>query len=228
MKVNTTMLVVQVAGMFVVIGAALFLAAGTVAWAGGWAFLLLFSAFTVAISLWLLRNNPGLLNERLTGLGKSGQKGWDKVFFALAQLLFLGWLIANPLDAVRYRWSHVPGWLQVAGGLLVLASFYAFFLIFRENAFLSPAVRVQDERGQTVVATGPYRYVRHPMYSTAIVFLAASSLLMGSFYALLPLALLKLGIAWRAVGEEATLRAELPGYAEYMSRVRYRLMPGVW
>jgi protein-S-isoprenylcysteine O-methyltransferase Ste14 len=228
MKVNLTLLTVQIAGMFVVFGLALFLAAGTMAWPAGWAFLILFFAFTVAISRWLLKHNPGLLTERMTGIGKPDQKAWDKVFFAIANLLFLAWLILMPLDAVRFRWSQMPGWLQVIGGILLLISFYLFFITFRENAYLSPAVRIQSDRGQMVVSTGPYHHVRHPMYAAAIIFMLGIALLLGSWYGLVFLFFLIAWIALRAVREEQTLREELPGYDEYMKQVKYRLIPHVW
>jgi protein-S-isoprenylcysteine O-methyltransferase Ste14 len=228
MPVNLKLLAAEIAFLFAVIGLVLFLAAGTVAWPAGWAFLILFLGFTVAISRWLLRHNPELLTERMTGIGKSDQKTWDKVFYALANLLFLAWLVSMPLDAVRFGWSHVPGWLQALGALLVLGSFYLFFLTFRENAYLSPAVRLQTERGQRVVSSGPYHVVRHPMYATAIIFLVGTTLLLGSWYGLIPALVLIVGIAFRAVQEERTLRAELPGYGEYMAQVKYRLIPYVW
>jgi len=228
MKVNLALLAAQIAGMFVVFALVLFLAAGTIAWPAGWAFLALFFGFTIALSLWLLRHNPALLTERMTGIGKPDQKRWDKVFFAAANMIFLAWLVVMPLDAVRFQWSRLPGWLQLVGALLLLVSFYLFFLTFRENTFLSPAVRVQTERAQTVVSTGPYRYVRHPMYAAAIVFLAGTTLLLGSWYGLLVGFALVVAIAFRALQEERTLRAELPGYDAYMARVRYHLVPFVW
>jgi protein-S-isoprenylcysteine O-methyltransferase Ste14 len=228
MMASLKMLTVQIAGMFIVFALALFLAAGTVAWTAGWAFLVLFFGFTIALSAWLLKHNPGLLTERMTGIGKPDQKTWDKVFFVVANVIFLAWLVVMPLDAVRFRWSQVPAWLQVAGALLLLCSFYLFFLIFRENAYLSPAVRVQTDRGQMVVSTGPYRYVRHPMYATAILLLVGTTLLLGSWYGLVLVLLLVVAIAARAVQEERTLRAELSGYDEYMAQVKYHLIPYVW
>jgi protein-S-isoprenylcysteine O-methyltransferase Ste14 len=228
MTVNLKLLTAQIAGMFVVFALILFLAAGTAAWPAGWAFLVLFFGFTIALSRWLLRHNPGLLTERMTGIGKSDQKSWDKVFFAVANVLFLAWLVVMPLDAVRFHWSQMPLWLQTLGAVLLLCSFYLFFLTFRENTYLSPAVRVQAERGQTVVSTGPYRYVRHPMYATAIIFLVGTTLWLGSWYGLISGLLLVVAIAVRAVQEERMLRAELPGYDEYMAQVNYRLIPYVW
>jgi protein-S-isoprenylcysteine O-methyltransferase Ste14 len=193
------MLTVQIAGMFAVFALALFLAAGTIAWPAGWAFLVLFFGFTIALSAWLLKHNPGLLTERMTGVGKPDHKTWDKVFFVVANVIFLAWLVVMPLDAVRFRWSQVPAWLQVVGALPLLCSFYLFFLIFRENAYLSPAVRVQTDRGQMVISTGPYRYVRHPMYATAIILLVGTTLLLGSWYGLVLVLLLVVAVAARVV-----------------------------
>jgi protein-S-isoprenylcysteine O-methyltransferase Ste14 len=228
MSVNLKLLTVQIVGMFVVLALALFVAAGTLAWPAGWAFLLLFFGFTVALSRWLLHHNPGLLTERMTGIGKPDQKTWDKLFFAVANVLFLAWLVVMPLDAVRFHFSQMPAWLQVVGAILLLCSFYFFFLTFRENAYLSPAVRVQSERGQRVVSTGPYQYVRHPMYATAIMFLVGTTLLLGSWYGLVVGLMLVVAIAVRAVQEERTLRAELAGYDVYMAQVKYRLIPYIW
>jgi protein-S-isoprenylcysteine O-methyltransferase Ste14 len=226
--VNLKLLTVQIVGMFVVFALALFLAAGTVVWPAGWAFLVLFFGFVIALSLWLLRHNPGLLTERMTGIGKRDQKAWDKVFYVLAAVSFLAWLVFMPLDAVRFHWSQNPVWLQVAGAIFLLCSFYLFFLTFRENSFLSPAVRIQKERRHTVVSTGPYRYVRHPMYSAFIIFMVGTTLLLGSWYGILLGLILVVGVALRAVQEERTLRAELPGYDVYMSQVKYRLIPYIW
>ena len=228
MKVSLRLLTAQIVGMFVVFALVLFLAAGTFAWPAGWAFLALFFGSTVALSLWLLNHNPGLLTERMTGVGKSDQKAWDKVFFVLANVLFLSWLVLMPLDAVRFHWSQMPEWLQVVGAILFMCSWVLFFLTFRENSYLSPAVRVQTDRGQSVVSTGPYHYVRHPMYAAFIAFMLGTNLLLGSWYGLLPGLALVVGVAGRAILEERTLRAELHGYDAYMAQVKYRLIPFVW
>ena len=214
--------------MFVAFGLALFLAAGTVVWPAGWVFLVLVFGFTVALSRWLFRHNSGLLTERMTGIGKPDQPAWDRVFFVVMEVFFLAWLVLMPLDAVRFRWSQMPGWLQAVGAVLLLGSFYLFFLTFRENPYLSPAIRVQTERGQTVTSTGPYRYVRHPMYGTVIIFIVGTTLLLGSWYGLLLGLFLIVVIAFRALQEERVLRIELPGYDAYMARVKYRLIPHVW
>jgi protein-S-isoprenylcysteine O-methyltransferase Ste14 len=228
MRVNVGRLVASIAGLAVACALALFLPAGTLAWPAGWAFLVLFFGFVVALSLWLLRFDPDLLSERMTGIGRPDQKGWDKLFFALMQLTFFAWLAVMALDAERFRWSQVPPWLQGVGALLLVGSFSLFYLTFRENTYLSPAVRIQTERAQTVVSTGPYRYVRHPMYAAFIPFALGTALLLGSWYGLLGGLLLLGMVAWRAVQEERVLCQGLEGYGAYMARVRYRLIPYLW
>jgi protein-S-isoprenylcysteine O-methyltransferase Ste14 len=226
--VNLKKLTIAYVVLLAVFALALFGGAGTVFWLAGWAFMVLFFGANATLARWLLRHDPGLLQERLTGIGKPNVPTWDKMFFAVLQVFFLAWLVVMPLDAVRFRWSQMPGWLKAAGALLLLASFYLFFLTFRANPYLSPAVRIQTERGQTVISTGPYHLVRHPMYAAAIIFMAGTSLLLGSWYGLLMGLFFVVGITFRALREERILKAELPGYAEYLGKVRYRFLPHVW
>ena len=188
---------------------------------------MLFFGFLLAINCWLFRHNPGLLLER-TRSGTSDQQGWDKVLFPLLIVFFFLWLIFMSLDAVRFHWSPVPVWLQLVGAIVLLCSFYLLFLTFRENSYLSTVVRIQEDRGQTVVSTGPYHNVRHPMYSAILVFVAGTSLLLGSWYGVLSELILLILLAKRAMLEESALRAELPGYAAYMAQVKYRLIPHIW
>ena len=228
MAVNLRILTVGFVAFCIVFAVALFLAAGTVFWPAGWAFLLLFFGANAALVRWLLRHDPELLQERMTGFGKPGEPVWDKVFLVGVQVFLLAWLVLMGLDAVRFRWSQMPGWLQVVGAILLLVSFYLFFLTFRENPYASAAVRVQTERGQTVVTTGPYRYVRHPMYAAVIPFMVGTTFLLESWYGLLMGLVFTVGLALRAVQEERVLQAELPGYKEYMARVKYRFIPHIW
>ena len=228
MPVNLKLLALEFVGLVVIFALVLFLAAGTVFWMAGWVFLVLFFGADAALGRWLLRHDPGLLQERMSGFGKPGEPTWDKVFFVVLQVFFLAWFVLMPLDAVRFHWSHMPAWLQVVGAILLLVSFYLFFLPFRENPYLSAVVRVQVERGQTVISTGPYHYVRHPLYAAGIPFAAGTALLLGSWYGLLMGLVFLVGLAFRAVQEEGVLRAELPGYDEYMAQVKYRSIPHVW
>lgn len=220
-------LVVRVVILFVALCLVLFGAAGTLAWAPGWTFVVLYLGFTVITLAWMLRQDPGLLEERMTPF-RPGQPAWDRVFMILLSILVLAWFSIMPLDAERLRWSHGPTWLQAAGGVVLVASLVLFFLTLRENTFLSPAVRIQRERGQRVVSSGPYRYVRHPLYSGVGLFVLGTTLLLGSWTGLLLGAVIVAMVAWRAVREERMLREGLDGYADYMSRVRFRLIPGIW
>ncbi len=225
--VNTRFLVAQIAILFLAIALVLFLPAGTITWLAGWIFLVLFFVFVVAVTSWLYRHSPGLLQERMT-VFKPDQEAWDKVLYTLMEILFFVWLGLMPLDAVRYRWSHMSVWFQVVGAIILLCSFYLFFLAFRENPFLSSAVRIQKERGQVVISTGPYHYVRHPMYSAFIPFVFGTSLLLGSWYGFFLGPIILVIVARRAVLEERILRKELVGYDIYMKQVRFRLIPHVW
>ncbi|MCX6008349.1 MAG: isoprenylcysteine carboxylmethyltransferase family protein [Chloroflexi bacterium] len=228
MKVNVGFLALQIAGMFLIFGLALFLPAGTIAWAAGWAFMIMFFSFTIAASIWLFKQNPDLLNERMTGLSKSDEKSWDKVLMTVIAIVFFAWLIFMPLDAVRFGWSQVPTWVQITGAVILLCSFCVFYLAYRTNPYLSPAVRIQKDRGQQVVSTGPYRYIRHPLYAGFTLFVPGVTLLLGSWYGLILGFVLVALTARRAVMEERALRDELKGYEEYMTKVKYRLIPFIW
>jgi protein-S-isoprenylcysteine O-methyltransferase Ste14 len=228
MKVNVTELIIRLILTAVAFGLVLFLPAGTLDWPAAWAYLVLLFGFTIGISVWLSRFNPELLEERMSGIGKPGQKRWDKVFLALLLPVFFGWYVVMALDAVRFHWSRMPPWLQWSGAGILLVSFYIFYLTFRENTYLSPAVRIQTDRGQTVVSTGPYRHVRHPLYAGFILFTVGTALLLGSAYGVLGAVVLNMLIVWRAVREEQVLQRELAGYGEYMTRVKYRFIPYLW
>ncbi len=206
----------------------LFLPAGRLAWPAAWIYLVLLFGFTVGLSLWLLRFNPDLLAERMTGIERPDQKAWDKIFLAITALAFFTWLSVMAFDVVRFRWSQVSPWLQGFGALVLLVSFWLFYLTFRENTYLSPAVRVQTDRAQTVVSTGPYRYVRHPMYAGFVLFSLGTALLLGSWCGTFGALFLVGMVAWRTVREERVLQAELEGYSTYMGRVRYRFVPYLW
>jgi len=222
-----TQITTQIIIVFVIFALALFIPAGTLRWSAGWVFIVMFFTFAIFIFSWLYHHNPGLLQERLR-LATSDQQGWDKVLFPLLNIYLLAWLVFMSLDAVRFHWSPLPIWLQGVGGIILLCSFYLLFLTFRENSYLSPVVRIQEERGQNVISTGPYHYLRHPMYSDILIFVIGTSVLLGSgygvFVGLISIAML----ARRAILEERTLVKELPGYADYQAKVKYRFIPGIW
>jgi protein-S-isoprenylcysteine O-methyltransferase Ste14 len=226
-KINRVALSARVAATFSIIALALFLPAGNPSWISGWTFLALFFGFIIAITAWLYRCNPGLLKERLRRRS-SDQPGWDMILYPLIGALFFVWLSLMSLDAARFHWSLMPLWLQVGGGVILSCSFYLLYRTFRENSYLSPLVRIQHERGQTVVSTGPYKIVRHPMYAAIVVSVIGTSLLLGSWCGIPFGFLLICVLARRAVLEERVLREQLPGYLAYMAQVRYRLVPHIW
>ena len=132
------------------------------------------------------------------------------------------------LDAVRYRWSAMPLWLQGAGGGFMVLSYGMIARILRENTFLVPVVRIQKEREHRVISTGPYRLVRHPFYAALLIYLPASALVLGSWYGLAASLLLSGGFVLRTAMEDRELKRGLEGYTEYAAQVRYRLIPLVW
>jgi protein-S-isoprenylcysteine O-methyltransferase Ste14 len=220
-------LLVMVADFLVFIGL-LFIPAGTVSWLAGWVYIALLCGITLLVVPMLARNDPELLKERMSSPIQRNQPLWDKVFLPVFLLLFIAWLILMPLDAVRFGWSDVPVWLQVLGALGIMLSFYGWYLTYRENAYLYPVVKIQEERGQRVVTTGPYRYVRLPMYACSLLFFPATALLLGSWLGLLLSLVLIAMIILRTALEDRFLRSGLAGYAQYAEAVKYRLIPRLW
>ena len=206
----------------------MFSAAGDWRWTQGWVFIAIFALGSVGFGAWLAKRDPALLAARLEGLAQRGQPLWDRVFLASFMILWLAWLALMALDARRWRRSDMPVSINILGALLVITGFLATMVVFRENSFAAPVVRLQSERNQRVIDTGPYAYVRHPMYAGALLYLIGMPLLLGSVYGLLLVPAFVVGISVRAVFEERLLQRDLPGYAAYMKRVRYRLIPKLW
>jgi protein-S-isoprenylcysteine O-methyltransferase Ste14 len=221
-------LIAKSAGMMLTYVLALFLPAGTLAWVSGWIYVAVTFAFSIALTVWLARQDPELLAERLGGFRQPGRKRWDKIFIPILFVAFFAWLALMGLDAVRFCWSNMSILLQIAGCVLLPISFYVFYLTFRENPYLSPAVRIQKERRQKVISTGPYGHVRHPMYAGFILYVIGTALMLGSWLGVAFGMLLIGAVARRAIFEEQTLQQDLPGYDAYMKRVQYRLIPGIW
>jgi protein-S-isoprenylcysteine O-methyltransferase Ste14 len=213
-------------GLIAFIGALMFLLAGRFDWIGAWTFLLLFLAFLLTVAIWGTLKMPELMEER--GKVGSNVKAWDKVIMTLYTILFFSTFAIAALDAGRFRWSVVPPIAQLSGIIgLFLAGALAWW-VMATNAYASRFVRIQDDRGQHVVTTGPYRYVRHPLYVGVPFLFWCIPLALESFWALVPGFLITILFIIRTALEDRTLQAELPGYADYAKRVRYRLLPGVW
>jgi protein-S-isoprenylcysteine O-methyltransferase Ste14 len=209
-------------------GVVLFLSAGTLDWRGGWIFMAEFVVGSLAVLLWLARRDPGLLKERLGGPFQRGQAFPDKAFMAFIIVAWYGWLALMALDARRWDLSQIPEALSDAGAVLIAVGLFVGWLTLRENSFAAPVIKIQKERGQRVISTGPYGIVRHPMYAGATLYMMGMPLLLGSWLGLLVLPLILGALVLRIFIEEAALRDGLPGYGDYAARVRYRLIPGVW
>lgn len=208
-------------------GALLFACAGTLHWPSAWAFLLTCALLGPVCGWWLYRIDPALLAERLPPVLQRDQPAADKAFMTVFVIAMLAWLAAMGLDR-RNLSSDMPIALQLLGFLLFMTSTLFILWVFRENSFAAPVVKLQAERAQRVISTGPYAHVRHPMYSGMVLFFAAVPLLLGSWWGLAMMPVFVALFAVRIGIEERTLRAGLPGYADYAARVCYRLLPGVW
>jgi protein-S-isoprenylcysteine O-methyltransferase Ste14 len=222
------LLLIEMAALALVKTGLLFGAAGTLAWPSGWAYMAEFFTLGMAISLWLAKTDPGLLAERLNAGYQRDQKAWDKVFLTAVMVVYAAWLVVMGLDARRYGWSHVPLWGQTTGAVLLAASYLGVAWVFAANSFAAPVIKPQHGRGQTVIDTGPYAYVRHPMYAFALLQFVAAPLMLGSLWGLALVPPAVAALAWRTLGEERMLRQELEGYDAYARRVRWRCAPGLW
>ncbi|MCK1339044.1 isoprenylcysteine carboxylmethyltransferase family protein [Bradyrhizobium sp. 38] len=211
----------------VAMGALLFACAGTMRWPSAWVFLATCALLGPLCGWWLYRIDPALLAERLRPVLQKDQPAADKAFMIAFVVVMLVWLAAMGLDR-RTLSSDMPLALQMLGLALFLLSTLFILWVFRENSFAAPVVKLQAERAQRVISTGPYAHVRHPMYSGMILFFAGVPLLLGSWWGLLMVPLVLVLFAARIRIEERTLREGLPGYSDYMTRVRYRLLPGAW
>jgi protein-S-isoprenylcysteine O-methyltransferase Ste14 len=219
---------IQTAFWLIALGAILFAAAGTWDWPQAWAFLAENGIASVAVGAWLARHDPALLAARMSRPFHKDQKPWDRTFMVAAMVGFIGWLVLSAVDARRFGWSQMPVWIEVLGAGLIALCMILVCQVFRYNSFAAPQVRMQTERGQSVVTQGPYRIVRHPMYAGALFYFFGAPLLLGSWWGLLPIPLFMVAFGVRAIGEERMLRQSLPGYDDYARQVRYRLIPGLW
>ncbi|MGM4904531.1 methyltransferase family protein [Tardiphaga sp. 866_E4_N2_1] len=220
-------LVIRTLVWFGVIGAVLFTAAGTLQWPAAWSFLLFMILLGLGGGLWLIQIDPALFEERMRPVVQQGQPTADRVFMVAFFTVALVWLIVAGLDQ-RFGLSQMTVGVQVAGTALAITGMAISFWVLRENSFAAPVIKLQRDRGQHVIDTGPYHLVRHPMYSGAILFFLGTSLWLGSWWSTALTLILAVLLAWRTTAEERTLRDGLPGYTDYATRVRYRLCPGLW
>ena len=207
------------------LAAFLFFPVWTVDYWQAWVFLAVFSASVSAVTLYLMKNDPKLLERRVrAGPGAENKKS-QKIIQLLASAAFILVIVFPAVDH-RFAWSTVPLVIVLTGDVVVALGLLVVFFVFRENTFTSAAIEIAAH--QIVVSTGPYAVVRHPMYIGALVMLLGVPLALGSWWGLFTIVPITLVIVWRLLDEEKFLAKTLPGYAEYCGTVRYRLVPFIW
>jgi len=204
----------------------LFGSAGTIYWIEAWILIILYFIYVIGFFIWLKKNNPELLKERTSR--QSEGKCWDKIILTIYTILLMSMLVVCGIDAGRFHWSNLPLILKIIGFTGYIPSATIIFLTVKENAYLSKVVRIQKDRSHQVVKTGPYKYVRHPMYSAIILMILITPFALGSFAALIFSGLITILFIIRTYLEDKTLQNELSGYKEYIKEVHYRLVPGLW
>jgi protein-S-isoprenylcysteine O-methyltransferase Ste14 len=211
--------------LLLVMASLVFAAAGTLRYWQAWTFLAVYFAASLAITLDLIRNDPALLARRMSGGPFAEKEPAQKLIMSATSFGFIGLLVLPAVDH-RLGWSDLPGWAAIAGDVIMLLGWLGIFFVFRENSFASAVI--ESAADQRLISSGPYAWVRHPMYAAALVMLLGMPLALGSAWGvLLVLALVPL-LIWRLMDEERFLVNHLPGYCEYQGSVRYRLLPLIW
>lgn len=205
--------------------ASIFLPAGTWQYWQGWLFIAAFSAATIGLTVYLARHDRPLLERRMNA-GPQHETEWSqKIIASLIILTFLVFIILPSLD-YRLGVSPVPAYLSFVGIVVIVLSFLLIFWVLKVNSYAAANVRVEDD--QRVIDSGPYAYVRHPMYAGALWLFIGMPLALGSWLTICLVPLVLPVLFWRLLDEEKVLRRDLPGYNEYANRVRHRLIPYVW
>jgi protein-S-isoprenylcysteine O-methyltransferase Ste14 len=220
-------LLLQNTGFVVAMGALLFASSGTLHWPGAWVFLATSAALGPVFGWWLAKTDPALLAERMRLTARDEQPAADKKFMLVFVATAFVWFVAIGIDR-RAHASHIPLPLEALGLAMYLLSTGFIMWVFHENSFAAPVIKVQAERAHHVISTGPYAWVRHPMYSGVMLFFVGAPLLLGSWWGVAMAPLFVVLFAVRIAIEERALIAGLPGYADYTAQVRYRLVPGFW
>jgi protein-S-isoprenylcysteine O-methyltransferase Ste14 len=204
------------------LGAMLFLPAGTFHYWQAWVYLAILTIPMVLVMTYLIRKDPELLERRMRMREKEAKQ---RTIIKLSYLFFLVAFLIPGFDK-RFGWSSAPLELVIIADAMVLTGYMVFVLVLRENRYASRIIEVEQK--QKVITTGPYAVVRHPMYSGALLMYGFSPLALGSYWGMIPNALLILLIVARMRNEENVLKQELEGYVEYTQKVKYRLVPGIW
>ena len=211
--------------LMVFMAAALFLPAWTLNYWQAWVFLAVFFVAVLVITLYLIKRDPGLLERRVKAGSKAETRRSQKAIQFFAPIAFISIFILSSLDH-RFGRSVVPYYTVIAGDFLVAIGFLFVFFVFRENSYASATIEVATE--QRLIATGPYAIVRHPMYTGAFIMLVGIPPALGSWWGLLAVIPIIVVIILRLLDEEKFLQTNLAGYSDYLSKVKYRLLPFIW
>jgi len=208
-----------------VLGALLFLPAGTFDYWEAWVFIAVFIACNLPLTVWVAINDPQLLERRMRAGPAAEKEKSQKIIVTIA---FFSLAVAALIPALdrRFGWSDAPTSVVILGDALIAISYVGFYFVFRENTYGAATIRV--EKNQKVISTGPYAIVRHPMYAAALVLMLGIPLALGSWWGLLAFVPGIPALVWRILDEERLLKRDLPGYAEYTQRAHYRLIPGLF
>ncbi|HET6490605.1 MAG TPA: isoprenylcysteine carboxylmethyltransferase family protein [Syntrophales bacterium] len=212
-------------GLLVAMAALLFLPAWTLDYWQAWVFLAVFGSSALAITMVLMNKDPGLLARRVHAGPTAEKETNQKIIQSITSIGFAAMLVVPALDH-RFHWSAVPDRVALAGDALVAFGFLIIFFVYRENTFASATIELAPE--QTVISTGLYSLVRHPMYLGGLFLFVGMSLSLASWWGLAVLLLILPALIWRIFAEEEFLTRNLAGYAEYKNRVKHRLVPFVW
>ena len=215
----------SLAALGLVMAGLLFVPAGTLRYWQAWVYLSVFAGASALVTLDLLRNDRALLERRMKGGPTAEQRPLQKLIMLGASGCFIALLVVPSLDH-RFAWSSVPTIVVIASDALVAIGFSLIARVYRENSFTSATIEVMQH--QTVISTGPYAVVRHPMYASSLLYLLGTPLALGSYWGLVPIAVMIPVLIWRLLDEELLLSRNLPGYTDYQQRVRHRLVPFVW
>lgn len=211
----------------VLMAALLFGAAGRLDWGHGWAFMIVFVVLILVSMAALWRLNPEIFVARARPTGQ-GTKGWDRLLLTILLIAFAAILPVAGLDDGRFHWAPAAGVWVVLGYVLLVVGFAGTAWAQAVNRHFEPSVRIQTERDHHVIDTGPYAYIRHPGYIFGSLMALGAALSLGSWWAVLPAAVVVALLVLRTSLEDATLERELPGYAEFAQKTRFKWIPGVW